>query len=77
MKVCGAWDEMQVATRSVVSTAEKSHVAARQGFPDAHDVRLHSGMFPGKQFSRPSEAGGYFVKNEQQAVCLAQLGRLA
>jgi 8-amino-7-oxononanoate synthase len=23
MKVCGAWDEMQVATRSVVSTAEK------------------------------------------------------
>ena len=77
MKVCGAVGRNAGGYPVGRQYGGKSHVAARQGFPDAHDVRLHSGMFPGKQFSRPSEAGGYFVENEQQAVCLAQLGRLA
>ena len=49
----------------------KRHVAAGQSLAYAHDVRLCSGMLPGKQLSGTSEARRYFIEDEEQTVLTA------
>ena len=51
------------------------HVSARYGLSYAHDVRFYTRMLPGKEFSRPSEARGYLIEYQQQAMFLAYLCR--
>lgn len=53
------------------------HVSARYGLSYAHDVRFYTRVLPGKEFSRPSEARGYLIEYQQQAMFLAYLCRFA
>ena len=47
-------------------------VSTRQGFADAHDVRFHTGMFPGKELSGTAKASGNLVEDEQHVVTLTE-----
>lgn len=53
------------------------HVSARYGLSYAHDVRFYTRVLPGKEFSCPSEARGYLIEYQQQAMFLAYLYRFA
>ena len=49
------------------------HVSSGQCLSDAHDVRFHSGMFPGKEFAGASESCGYFVEDQEDIVLLCRV----
>ena len=51
------------------------HVSSGQCLSDAHDVRFHSGMFPGKEFAGASESCGYFVEDQEDIVFFAEFFR--
>ena len=51
------------------------HVSSGQCLSDAHDVRFHSGVFPGKEFAGASESCGYFVKDQEDIVFFAEFFR--
>ena len=48
------------------------HISAGQRLAYAHDVRFHTGMFPGEQFAGPSESRRNLVEYQQQIVFLAE-----
>lgn len=51
------------------------HVSSGQCLSDAHDVRFHSGVFPGKEFAGASESCGYFVEDQEDIVFFAEFFR--
>ena len=53
------------------------HISSGQCLADAHNVRLHLGVFPRKELSGAPESGGYLVEEQQHAVLTAQLSGFA
>ena len=48
------------------------HIAAREPFGDAHDVRGNAGLVAGEHAPRAAKTGGDFIRNEVHVVGVAQ-----
>ena len=52
----------------------EGEIPSGERFADAHDVRFHTGMFPGKELAGTSEAGSYLIEDEQDLMFPAETG---
>ena len=61
-----------VGHRCAGDGCRQCHVTSRQCLADTHDVRFHSGPFPGKKASGPSKPRCDFIKDQQYLILVAQ-----